>query len=406
MSNIELRDRTCGAGVMPASSFLANSDNWRIHPLHQQKSLEGVLRDVGFVSRVIVNKRTDVAWGDRRYEETLVDGHARVELALSHGDDTLVPYEYVDLDPNEEAIILATFDPLAAMAVTDQKMLDDLIASTSTNDKDVQILLDELSSAQEEELYGHREQDEATDLLAKWGIEEGQVWNVPSGNTTGRSHKIYCRDARETRKTSVLASDISQLALIDPPQNIGAYDNDNLTEEEYATFIKEILDECARYSQRQIVIPGLAHYQEVITWKNPYFTAPWVKPVTQTKGKISKFNNFEQVLMFGDEFEWLAFMGDGWKRKRVNDVFQYPPTEKVIGDYPNAKPLAFFMDLIDNYTETGDIIYDPFLGSGTTLIAAEKTGRICYGTEISPRYIAIALERAVRECGLQPRLEV
>ena len=52
----------------------------------------------------------------------------------------------------------------------------------------------------------------------------------------------------------------------------------------------------------------------------------------------------------------------------------------------------------------GDCVYDPFLGSGTTLIAAEQLGRICYGMEISPAYVAVILQRA-KDVGLEPRKE-
>ena len=51
----------------------------------------------------------------------------------------------------------------------------------------------------------------------------------------------------------------------------------------------------------------------------------------------------------------------------------------------------------------GDIVFDPFLGSGTTLVAAEQTGRVCYGVEISPAYVAVALER-LAGMGLAPAL--
>lgn len=123
-------NRIVGADVKPASWFLANEKNFRIHPLFQQESLLAVLEKVGWIQDVIVNLRTSEQWhrNDRNIE-TLVDGHARVALALSHGEDTPVPVKYVDLTPDEENIMLALFDPISAWAATDPQQLEAVLRS-------------------------------------------------------------------------------------------------------------------------------------------------------------------------------------------------------------------------------------------------------------------------------------
>lgn len=126
-------NRIIGYGSLPASQFLANESNWRIHPRNQQDAIESVLGEVGFVQSVIVNKRTDSAWGKDRGVETLVDGHMRVEVALSRGEDTIVPVVYVDLTPTEERLVLATFDPIAALAGRDDPKLLSLIDGLDTS---------------------------------------------------------------------------------------------------------------------------------------------------------------------------------------------------------------------------------------------------------------------------------
>jgi len=116
------RNRIVGHGEEDAEQLLANPQNWRIHPQAQQQALEGVLQQVGWVQNVIVNQRTGF----------VVDGHARVAMAISAGEK--VPVVYVDLSPEEEALILATLDPLAAMAATDEEKLKELICSVGTRD--------------------------------------------------------------------------------------------------------------------------------------------------------------------------------------------------------------------------------------------------------------------------------
>jgi DNA modification methylase len=62
-------------------------------------------------------------------------------------------------------------------------------------------------------------------------------------------------------------------------------------------------------------------------------------------------------------------------------------------DHPTQKPVALMRKSILNHTKRGESVYDPFLGSGTTLAAAEVTGRVCYGLELDPKYVDVVVER-------------
>lgn len=137
--------RIVGHADVPARDFLANEANFRIHPKGQQDALAGLLNEVGFVQSVIVNKRTAPAWGRNRGVETLIDGHARVELALSRDEETLVPVVYVDLTPREERRVLLTLDKVSAMAGDDADKLDALFEESvkdyPESDVDLQAIL-------------------------------------------------------------------------------------------------------------------------------------------------------------------------------------------------------------------------------------------------------------------------
>jgi ParB-like chromosome segregation protein Spo0J len=125
------RNRIVGYGEEAPDQLLANDKNWRIHPKAQQQALAGVLQEVGVVQNVIVNQRTG----------KMIDGHLRVMLAISAGQPS-VPITYVDLDDAEEAKILATIDPLSAMAATDSDLLGALLEDVTTGDAALQALLD------------------------------------------------------------------------------------------------------------------------------------------------------------------------------------------------------------------------------------------------------------------------
>lgn len=111
----------------------ANPDNPRRHPDKQEQALEDILDKVGFIDRVIVNKRTG----------KLIDGHLRVKMALAKGEPS-VPVEYVDLSPAEEKLVLATFDPITGLAEFDPEILKSLAESVKLDfDFDLSGVFDE-----------------------------------------------------------------------------------------------------------------------------------------------------------------------------------------------------------------------------------------------------------------------
>lgn len=129
------RNRIVGHGEEAPDQLLANALNWRIHPKAQQEALAGVLDEVGWVQDIIVNQRTG----------NVVDGHLRASLAISKGEAT-VPVVYVDLDEHEERLILATIDPLSAMAATDTEQLASLLADVTVTDAALQSMLADLGA--------------------------------------------------------------------------------------------------------------------------------------------------------------------------------------------------------------------------------------------------------------------
>lgn len=124
------RVRIVAYRLMPVAEILENPKAWRIHPEAQTRGLRAVLDQVGLVKPLILNERTG----------RLVDGKARLDLARRNGQEML-PVIIVDLSEEEEALILATLDPLAALAEADGGALEALLAEISIDDGDIQALL-------------------------------------------------------------------------------------------------------------------------------------------------------------------------------------------------------------------------------------------------------------------------
>lgn len=135
------RNRIIKTGMEPVDSILFHPDNWRIHPTRQQDSVRGALQKVGWVETVLINLRTGEGWpeGDRGVA-TMIDGHMRVTLAARAGEKE-VPAIYVDLEPEEESFVLATLDPLGALAVTDNSKLLELVKDMDTQGETIKAAL-------------------------------------------------------------------------------------------------------------------------------------------------------------------------------------------------------------------------------------------------------------------------
>lgn len=106
-----------------------NPDNPRVHPQQQRDAIRGVLSEIGWVGTAIYNVRTG----------RLVDGHERQQEAIVTG--TTMPVLDVDLSPDEERLVMATFDPLAALASYDEQTLGTLLEDVSTSSEAVATLL-------------------------------------------------------------------------------------------------------------------------------------------------------------------------------------------------------------------------------------------------------------------------
>jgi hypothetical protein len=116
------------------NELIAHPLNARLHPTNQRSALRGSLNRVGWVDAVKVNQRTG----------RIVDGHARVEEAVAAG--TSVPVLWLDLDEEDERFVLATIDPISALATYDGEVLHDLLGSITVADADVSAMLADLAA--------------------------------------------------------------------------------------------------------------------------------------------------------------------------------------------------------------------------------------------------------------------
>ena len=192
------RNRIVDNLVMSVSELRPNGKNWRVHPRQQAGALRSTLEEVGLVQSVILNRRSVEQGWPPEAVPTLVDGHLRVELAVQNREESL-PVCVVDLTSPEEALVLATLDPLGAMAEADPEILAALLGDVpAQNDTDMLALLDLLAEQAGIEAPVEPpgedpgpQLDRADELREKWGTERGQLWVIPS-NTAPDTQLVTC----------------------------------------------------------------------------------------------------------------------------------------------------------------------------------------------------------------------
>lgn len=378
------RSRIVGTGEEAPDQLLANPRNWRIHPKAQQDALAGVLSEVGWVQNVIVNQRTG----------HVVDGHARVEIAISRGEAT-VPVVYVDLDENEEGIVLAALDPLAGMAVQDSEKWNALLAEISVTDADLRALL-----VPTEPKAGLTDADDVPPTPEEPTTKPGDLWLLGE-------HRLLCGDSTKAEDVArVLAGAVPHLCVTDPPYGVN-YDPSWRSEAAAAGHLAyaarrvgEVTnDDRADWRETWALFPGDVIY----SWHPAGATSLVHAAALQDSG----FDLRMQIIWAKSNFPigrgdyhvrhepcWYA-VREGKPAKRNNDrtqttLWEINLDKNVEGGHSTQKPVECMERPIRNHT--GDV-YEPFSGSGTTIIAAERTGRRCYAMEIEPKYVDVAVRR-------------
>lgn len=406
-----IANRIVQYGTKPADQFQANPANWRKHPQTQRDALAGVLESVGWAAPVIENVRTG----------HLVDGHERVWQALQAGVE--VPYVQVDVSENEERTLVTTLDPIGALADTDREKLAALMADVRSDDARVQELIAGIAERENIVLpdeTGHiplddvpPEIDRAAELQKEWGTERGQVW------TCGK-HRVMCGDSTSADDVATLMDGKkARMIWSDPPYGVNygnhgndrwgkhkPIENDNLPDSGMADFWCAAYSNVANYCEGDLYVaappgPLLRTLDVSMDTNTPWERHQWLVWVKDrlVLGRSNYHYRHEQIW-----YGWLKKGKSSFTADRTHDSVFEIPRPSVSDDHPTMKPVELVSAMVENSSRAGENILDPFLGSGTTLIAAEQTGRVCYGMEISPAYVAVTLQRYKDVTGNTPVL--
>ena len=390
---MQIRDRVRELRRVRAGDLTPNPKNWRTHPKAQADALRGILAEVGYADALLARELPDGSL-------ILVDGHLRAETT----PEQEVPVLVLDIDEAEADKLLLSLDPLAALAETNAVALDALLREVDTGSEGLQQMYADLADAAE--LYQDDKEvveDEVPEPPADPITKPGDLWLLGD-------HRLLCGDSTKAEDVErLMAGAKAKLCQTDPPYGI-AYvsnaqskgqatshveiENDELDGEKLQAFLEATIcaavpwleDNCAFYLWHPMLTQGTFFAAAAAADILIHRQIIWCKP----------------SLVFGrGDYHWqheLCFYG--WRKGHRPEFYgeRNQTTLWHIGretskDHPTAKPVAIWEPPFRNHTTKGEVVYEPFSGSGSQLIAAEQLGRKCYGMEISPQYCDVIVKR-------------
>lgn len=382
-------NRIAGHGTEDPAQLLANPDNWRIHPEHQGAALETVLADVGWVGQVIVNRTTG----------HVVDGHLRVQRAIAAGQDE-VPVVYVELTEDEERKVLATFDSIGSLAVTDDEQLRDLVASMPSDDglTDLWQRMNAIDA-----LKAPREPPGPQDPPADPVTQPGDLWLLGP-------HRLLCGDSTsEANIQRLLNGETPDIVYTDPPYSSGGHQEsgkkdgsvgrrdrkkiqaDNLSTRGYQALMGRALGSLrAAHTVFIFCDWKMWVYNQEIAEAKGYRVRNMVVWDKLQMGMGSPFRNQHELCLFGSKI--AGKIGDGV----TPNLLSYPRDREA--EHVTPKPVALIMRMLNQVD--GDLVVDPFGGGGSTLIAADTMGRRCFTSELDPAWCDVIVRRWEQHTGL------
>jgi DNA modification methylase len=384
------------------------------NPRHiDDRELEALTRSIqkfGMIDPVIA----------RREDGTIIGGHQRLLAARRLGYRT-VPVIYLDLSTEQSRLLNIALNKISGSF--DRELLARLLGELNEvpeidltlsgfGDDELRDLLKSLDARERRERTEGFDLEEAIKAAQRAPVAKpGDFWLLGD-------NKIMCGDATARESVQRLIGESrAGMAFTDPPYNVDygnhggaprtnrrSIANDNLGTG-FEPFLEKACRNILEYTDGAVYI--CMSSSELHTLQRAFVSAGghwstfiiWAKN-TFTMGRSDYQRQYEPIL-----YGWREGAKHHWCGDRdQGDVWQ---VDKPISNplHPTMKPLPLVERAVQNSSQSGDKVLDPFLGSGSTLIACERTGRVCYGMELEPLYVDIARmrweaftgEKAVRE---------
>jgi len=398
----------------------AHPSNARTHSRHQINQLAKSIEKFGFANPILVD-----------HKNTIIAGHGRVLAAKTLGMDRVPTIRLENLSENEIRAYIIADNKLAERAGWDKEILAIELQHLMTVDNDLDITITGFEIPEIDLILGNASQKQDSD--DSFEVDEtvqpisqpGDLWQL------GR-HRLFCGNSLEAASFKALALPRrASVVFIDPPFNVPidghatgsgsihhrefAMASGEMNEAEYTGFLTRALSLVAKHSTSgsvHFVCVDWRHLHELLTagkqvYSNLLNLCVWVKD----NGGLGSFYRSRHELVFvyrngKDSHRNNVQLGkfgrnrtNVWEYAGINTLSRQSDEGNLFALHPTIKPIAMVADALLDCSARGDIVLDSFLGSGTTLIAAERVGRVCNGIEIDPRYVDVAIRRWQKHTG-------
>jgi ParB-like chromosome segregation protein Spo0J len=368
--------------------------NARTHSEQQVQQIAGSIQEFGFCNPVLIDAQNGI-----------IAGHGRVMAAQLLKLESVPCLRLSHLtDAQKRAYVLAD-NRIALSSGWDEAMLANELSDLHADEFDLSVLgfdADELTALMDldslggEAAAGEVVEDEVPEPPADPITKPGDLWILGS-------HRLLCGDSRKAADVSrLMAGDTAAAVLSDPPYGVSyvgktkdALEVHNDGRETLGPLLKESLGlasgHCHAGGIWYIAAPPGPQFLEfavVLTdmgiWRQ---TLVWAKQ-SLVMGH-SDYHYQHEAIFYG----WKPGAAHKAPPDRKQTTLWHYDRPTSSREHPTMKPVALFAKMIENSTTVGSLIYEPFGGSGTTLIAAEQLNRKCYGMEISPAYCDVIVKR-------------
>ena len=426
MSITEANHRRLSVVYQDVDALKPRATNPRTHSKKQITQIAGAIRRFGFTNPVLVDDANGI-----------IAGHGRVEAAKVLGLDQVPTVRLSAMSEAEIRAYVIADNRLAENAGWDRGLLGLELQYLTELDIDFDVTLTGFELPEIDLLIGElsleANENDAADALVEVSTgpaisRPGDIWQI--GN-----HRLICGDFTKPETYQRLLGDArAQMVFTDPPYNVPiaghvgglgsiqhrefAMASGEMSEAEFTAFLRTVFDHLATFS-----VDGAIHYQ-CMDWRHiPEILSAGTAAYTELKNIcVWAKNNGGMGSLYRSQHEFVFVFKSGTAphinnvelgkhgRYRTN-VWSYAGANSFGEDradlslHPTVKPVAMVADAIRDCSHRKGIVLDAFVGSGTTLIAAEKTGRRGYGIEIDPLYCDVTIRRLRAVCGLEAILE-
>jgi len=380
--------------MAPVDSLVENPRNPNTHNPKQILLLSKIIGGQGWRNPIVVSKRSGF----------IVSGHGRLKAAkLLELQAVPVNVQPFKTEADEWAHLIAD-NRLAELADMDNSALKELLLELDTGEIDMDFTgyeQDALENLMTQFYDGEENEDipeRSSELSKRWSTERGQIWQLGE-------HRVMCGDAASKEDMAALLNGQRvNMVFTDPPYGI-AYNTQTRWPDGYGLPIKSkknrgpILEGDEKSFDPSCILKTFPRVQEIFIWGFQYY------PDKLGPGGIIVWN---RKMKEQEETPWLDFELC-WSKKPRSQMawvtwggfkFREKGEERW---HTTQKPVELVAWFFERWGKRGNVVADPFLGSGTTLMACENFGRKCYGMEIDPGNAAVILERWSHATGNEPQ---